>query len=341
MKRGFTLIELLVAVSIIAVISTIGLNVFSGIQDKARDSIRKNDLQKLALALEIYYQNNGKYIYEYGPQNTNTGLCSDNTATFYTEIAPYISGSVPKDPKTKQTYCYVAGNFGKSFRLFAKLENCDNDVIDKTICNNPAYKYNYSITSDNVQIALAPEDTGAATNNSPGVIIPPTPQVNTKVVFVSTNLYDGNLNNYTITKYGAVEGDKRCQEEAALAPPLKNKIFKAWLSDNQNSAKDRLNHSTIPYALVDGTVVANNWDDLIDGSLRNPINKKQNGQLIESGLAWTGTDKNGQKTLTDCNSWRVSYSTSGMFGDISSTSNWSLWGNKSCDTKLRLYCFEQ
>jgi len=64
-ERGFTLIELLVTISIIAVLSSIGLIVYQGVQSKARDSIRKSDLQKLAIALEIYAQQpNGLYVRE-------------------------------------------------------------------------------------------------------------------------------------------------------------------------------------------------------------------------------------------------------------------------------------
>ncbi len=56
---GFTLNELMVVISIIAVVSTIGVTSYQGLQAKARDSIRKNDLQKISLALEGYFQKNG------------------------------------------------------------------------------------------------------------------------------------------------------------------------------------------------------------------------------------------------------------------------------------------
>ena len=62
MKRGFTLIELLVTISIIAVLSAIGFATYQGIQSKARDGVRKNDLQKVATVLEIYFQKNNKYV---------------------------------------------------------------------------------------------------------------------------------------------------------------------------------------------------------------------------------------------------------------------------------------
>lgn len=56
MRRGFTLVELLVVTSIIAVLSTIGITTYQEIQSKARDSVRKQDLNTLAIALELYYQ---------------------------------------------------------------------------------------------------------------------------------------------------------------------------------------------------------------------------------------------------------------------------------------------
>ena len=54
-KRGFTLIELLVVISIIAILSTIGLTSFSTIQRKGRDARRKADLREMKNALEQYY----------------------------------------------------------------------------------------------------------------------------------------------------------------------------------------------------------------------------------------------------------------------------------------------
>ena len=90
MKKGFTLIELLVAISIIAVLSTIGLVSYQGTQGKARDSVRKQDLNKLATALELYFQGKGQYI-------TGSGNCLQNTAssTFYTDIRQYLNSEVP------------------------------------------------------------------------------------------------------------------------------------------------------------------------------------------------------------------------------------------------------
>lgn len=148
-RSGFTLIELLVTISIITVLSTIGLSTFSGIQSKARDSIRKNDLRTLATALEIYSQNNdGKYVEGKVSCQTNPDPGSN---TFYQAIKNYLSDPdlLPKDPLTKQAYCYISDSGG--YRLFAKLENLsDADIISG--CTN----YNYSVVSLDLTLICPP-----------------------------------------------------------------------------------------------------------------------------------------------------------------------------------------
>lgn len=51
-NKGFTLVELLVVVAIIAILSVIGLTVFTGAQANARDARRKADIDAIANAIE-------------------------------------------------------------------------------------------------------------------------------------------------------------------------------------------------------------------------------------------------------------------------------------------------
>ena len=60
-SRGFTFVELLVVVTIIAVLSGIGIASFTSTNQRARDSKRKADLEAIRSALEICRSENGAY----------------------------------------------------------------------------------------------------------------------------------------------------------------------------------------------------------------------------------------------------------------------------------------
>ncbi len=104
--KGFTLVELLVVISIIAILSVIGITVFSGIQKNARDSRRRADIEAIAKALEVKYNNTGTYG-DLTPVN-NTNLFS--------------SGAFPKDPQGGD-YTIVQDTNTKGFRICAALQD--------------------------------------------------------------------------------------------------------------------------------------------------------------------------------------------------------------------------
>lgn len=160
MKRGFTLIELLVGVSILAILSVIGLSVFTSAQVKARDGVRKRDLKNIAVTLELYYTQNDQYV----PGN---GSCEQDAPAMYSSLNSFFPlGGVPKDPLTKSNYCYVSLNNGASFVLYARLENCaDPEIVDPGRCQLDMY--NFQVFSQDLTIAqvatLAPIPTATPT----------------------------------------------------------------------------------------------------------------------------------------------------------------------------------
>ena len=60
-KQGFTIVEIILVIVIIGILTGLVTNAFGGLQDDARDSERKTDVQALASDLEKYYTDYGIY----------------------------------------------------------------------------------------------------------------------------------------------------------------------------------------------------------------------------------------------------------------------------------------
>lgn len=115
-QKGFTLIELLVVIAIIGVLATIVLVSLNTARSKARDSRRVSDLRQLALALEMYYDDNDAYI------DSGAATCA-NVSTL-TALTPTYMGSLPSDPSSGQNYVYGADDSNQQdYVLQAVLEN--------------------------------------------------------------------------------------------------------------------------------------------------------------------------------------------------------------------------
>ena len=99
---------------------------------------------------------------------------------------------------------------------------------------------------------------------------------------------------------------------------------------------------SILHKLLDGTAIANDWQDLLDSELLSAIKLNEFGQLT-SGNAWTSTYDNGDLLTENCNSWTsASSSVLARYGNSKSMyGSWTSANYYSCNNKLKLYCFEQ
>lgn len=125
MNKGFTFIELLVVVTIIGVLTTIGVVNFQSTNQRARDGKRQADLEQVRTALEI--------------------ARSDSEANTYpTDVDALVTGgympSLPTDPKNF-SYNYSPSADYRTYSLCAHLEKggtndyCGGTKACGDICN--------------------------------------------------------------------------------------------------------------------------------------------------------------------------------------------------------------
>ena len=103
-NKGFTLIELLIVISVIAILISIALPRFKGMQDEGNISKAKGELRTLQTAVESYYIHNNQ-VYP-------AALSDLITAT------PRIVDTVPKDPfDPTNDYVYVRGGTNNKYYI--------------------------------------------------------------------------------------------------------------------------------------------------------------------------------------------------------------------------------
>jgi len=108
---GFTLIEIIVTITIIGLLTTIGIVSFQQAVKKGRDGKRKSDLAQIQSALEIYRSDVAAYP---------TGLAAGGAAWTY-DGNTYMQ-KVPLDPKPTP-YQYYYSSDGISYDICAYLES--------------------------------------------------------------------------------------------------------------------------------------------------------------------------------------------------------------------------
>lgn len=60
-SRGFTIVELLIVIVVIAILASIGIVAYSGIQGRAHDSAVQQDLRQIGMTLELFRADQGRF----------------------------------------------------------------------------------------------------------------------------------------------------------------------------------------------------------------------------------------------------------------------------------------
>ena len=156
-------------------------------------------------------------------------------------------------------------------------------------------------------------------------------------VFVSSVMYNGDLDQLS----GA---DAKCQALANAAGLGGN--YMAWIQGAFGSPFSRFTHSVYPYILVNGAVVANNFNDLESGNLLRPIDLDEAGQSPDPRVSyvWTGEGQQGiSGSNSTCGQWTLN--AAGATGRVgrwdSSDIHWTNDLDLECNQQAHLYCFQQ
>ena len=162
----------------------------------------------------------------------------------------------------------------------------------------------------------------------------------TRIAFVSASPIAVNPES------GMAAFDEFCMTQAAAHFPTKQ--FVAWVSRNGGpgvqhvDAQDRIVDAE--WYRPDGVLIADDKNDLLDGTLDNPINVKANSESIGAVVVWTGTLEGGNDSTHDCNNWLTTdpATSSAMLGVSNATDkDWTHHLVGECNESHHVYCFEE
>lgn len=143
-KKGFTLVELVLVIAIIALLSTIILASLTKATSLGRDARRRGDLDAVATALELYYQDNGSYP---------TGSCLSSSwwncwgSAGETRLLPasYIP-KMPQDPTFSDTGGACGTQGGDASELYSYYSDGYNYILtthlENPVSSSDSHYYN-------------------------------------------------------------------------------------------------------------------------------------------------------------------------------------------------------
>lgn len=145
-RKGFTLVEVLIVLTVLIVIFIISSMAIPKQLMKARDAVRKGQLDSFKKAVDIYYQDAECYPRSV-PACKNPLVLGDSV----------IKDHLPCDPKTNLSYSYITdlSSCPSWFQIYTNLEVTEDKIIEKVGCSEgcgPDCQFNYGVSSSNQKL---------------------------------------------------------------------------------------------------------------------------------------------------------------------------------------------
>lgn len=276
---------------------------------------------------------NGKYASE-ARRKINSGSSSTSLFTFkvttamtneaYMErLENHLSSQLPiklgeyeiyqaKAPSSLEDYFYTsvrAPSLTPQVEIRSQASSLKSKLLSD-YCKSEAYQRKITVVlgftfsnNDTYGEHLSPRDCSAKTA-----------VINGKIVFITSQAYDGNLG-------GVAGANATCQMHAKNAGL--SGTYKAWIADSKTNPWTSFNQLT--------------------SNLKAKFDIDEYGKTQLNAGVWTGLSE--RKVLETCNNWTSNNSAQSGAHGCSSTTN-SRWGRtpcgvNRCDLKYRLYCVQQ
>lgn len=162
------------------------------------------------------------------------------------------------------------------------------------------------------------------------------------LMFVTSQQFSGALG-------GLAGADSKCQADADAAS--QSGTYRAWLADDTGSPLSRFSHATVPYEAVTGDRVADNFEDLVDGTVEADVITRLDGinicdPDIEFCSVWSAvaTATGGYGGGATCERW-TEQSATALFSGAVQQADMGAWSvvtfDPGCSALHPLICVQQ
>ncbi len=122
-SKGFTLLELMIVIILLSILALLLIGNYMSSLTKGRDSQRKNDLNQIQRALEMYYEDTNHYPVLIDSQLFGKKFC--DTSPDVNSCSKIYMVRTPKDPNSGYTYHYVTDGTAspQTYYVYSAIEN--------------------------------------------------------------------------------------------------------------------------------------------------------------------------------------------------------------------------